>query len=352
MVARMITWSPMSLKAMAIARHGGPEVLTPVPAPDRPPGPGEVRIRARAAGLNFADVFARMGLYEAAPPPPFVPGFEAAGTVDAVGEGVTTLSAGDRVVGCTRFGGYSQLIHAQERFALKIPDGVSFEEAAGFPAVYATAHHALFRLGRLEPEMTVLIHAAAGGVGMAAIQLARERGARVLATCGGARKVAVVRSWGVGDALDYSAHDFEPWVRERTGGRGVDLVLDSVGGESFKKSYRLLAPIGHLVMFGMAGFCPTSPRPSWWRLALEWLRQPRFSPLAMLPENRTVSGFNLVYMFEEDSITRRMLPDLTARWHAGTLPVHVDRTFPLEDAGAAQEYLRRRESVGKVVLTM
>jgi NADPH:quinone reductase-like Zn-dependent oxidoreductase len=337
---------------MAITRHGGPEVFAPVPAPDRAPGRGEVRIRARAAGLNFADVFARMGLYEAAPPPPFVPGFEAAGTVEAVGEGVTRVAPGDRVVGCTRFGGYAQTIYSLERLTLKIPDGVSFEEAAGLPAVYATAHHALFRLGHVEEGQTVLVHAAAGGVGMAAIALARGHGARVLATCGGARKVEVVRSWGVDEVLDYTAHDFEPWVRARTQGRGVDLVLDSVGGESFKKSYRLLAPIGHLVMFGMAGFCPTAPRPSWISLALEWLRQPRFSPLHMLPENRTVSGFNLVYMFQEDSITKRMLPDLERLWHAGKLPVHVDRTFPLEEAGAAQEYLRRRQSVGKVILAM
>ena len=336
-------------REMAITKYGGPDVLQAVEKPLRVPAPGEVRIRVRAAGLNFADVFCRIGLYEAAPPPPFAPGFEAAGEVDAIGAGVTQFKVGDRVVGCTRFGGYATAIWSPERLVMPIPAGVPFEQAAGFPAVYATAHHALVRLGHVESGWTVLVHAAAGGVGMAAVQLARNRGARVLATCGGARKVAVVKSWGVEEVLDYTAHDFEPWVRERTG-RGVDLVLDSVGGESFKKSYRLLAPMGHLVMFGMAGFCPTGPRPSWFALAREWLRQPRFSPLSMLPENRTVSGFNLVYMFEQDDMTRRMLPELMAEWHAGKLAVHVDRVFPFEQAGAAQEYLRRRESVGKVIL--
>jgi len=335
---------------MRIARHGGPEVLEAVTLPAREPGPGEVRVATRACGLNFADVFARMGLYEAAPPPPFAPGFEAAGDVDAVGPGVVGFAPGDRVVACTRFGGYATRVWAPERLVLRIPEGVSFEEAAGFPAVYATAHHALVRLGHVEAGWIVLVHAAAGGVGMAAMQLARNRGARVLATCGGARKVGVVRGWGFDEVLDYREHDFEPWVRACTRGRGVDLVLDSVGGESFRKSYRLLAPMGHLVMFGMAGFCPTGPRPSWFALAREWLRQPRFSPLAMLPENRTVSGFNLVYMFQEEAMTRRMLPELAAEWAAGKLRVHVDRTFPLREAGAAQEHLRSRASVGKVVL--
>lgn len=337
---------------MAITRHGGPEVLRPVVKPLRDPAPGEVRIRTRACGLNFADVFCRLGLYEAAPPPPFAPGFEAAGEVDAVGTGVTAFRPGDRVVGCTRFGGYASAIWSPDRLVMRIPSGVSFEQAAGFPAVFATAHHALVRLGRVEPGWTVLVHAAAGGVGMAAVQLARNRGARVLATCGGPRKVELVRSWGVEEVLDYTAHDFEPWVRERTGGRGVDLVLDSVGGESFKKGYRLLAAMGHLVMFGMAGFTPSGPRASWFALAREWLRQPCFSPLRMLPDNRTVSGFNLVYMFEEEEMTRRMLPDLMAEWHAGKLFVHVDRTFPLAEAGAAQEHLRRRASVGKVILAV
>lgn len=337
---------------MAITRYGGPEVLQPVVKPLRAPGPGEVRIRARACGLNFADVFCRLGLYEAAPPPPFACGFEAAGEVDAVGEGVTKVQVGDRVVGCTRFGGYASAIWSPERLVLKIPEGVSFEQAAGFPAVYATAHHALVRLGHVEAGQTVLIHAAAGGVGMAAIQLAQNRGARVLATCGGPRKVELVKSWGVENVLDYLKHDFEPWVRVCTGGRGVDLVLDSVGGESFKKGYRLLAPMGHLVMFGMAGFTPTGPRANYLALALEWLRQPRFSPLQMLPDNKTVSGFNLVYMFEHDEMTRKMLPDLAAEWFSGRLHVHVDRTFPLAEAGAAQEYLRRRTSVGKVILTV
>lgn len=337
---------------MAITRYGGPEVFAPVSRPLRAPGPGEVRIRTRACGLNFADVFCRLGLYEAAPPPPFAPGFEAAGLVDAVGEGVTRFKPGDRVVGCTRFGGYATAIWAPERLVLAMPDGVSFEQAAGFPAVYATAHHALVRLGHVEAGQVVLVHAAAGGVGMAAVQLAKNRGARVLATCGGPRKVEVVRSWGVDEVFDYVAGDFEPWVRQVTRGRGVDLVLDSVGGASFKKSYRLLAPMGHLVMFGMAGFTPTGPKANPLALALEWLRQPRFSPLHMLPDNKTVSGFNLVYMFEHEEMTRKMLPDLASEWLAGKLDVHVDRTFPLQEAGAAQEHLRRRSSIGKVILSV
>jgi NADPH:quinone reductase-like Zn-dependent oxidoreductase len=339
-----------SCLSMVIGRHGGPEVFRAETAPLAPLAAGGIRIRVAAAGVNFADVFARMGLYDAAPPPPFVPGFEAAGVVTSVGASVTGFRPGDRVVGIRRFGAYATIVDCAAHLAIRIPDGVTDEEAAGFPCVFATAYHALFRLGHLEEGQSVLIHAAAGGVGMAAIQLARSRGARILATCGGDRKVDLVRSWGVEEVLDYTRHDFEPWVRDRTEGRGVDLILDSVGGTSFRRGYRLLAPMGHLVMFGMAGFCPTGPTPSWLALGLEYLRQPTFSPMRMIPDNRTVSGFNLVYLFGEKDLISTTVSALASLWRTARLRVHVGRTFPLESAGEAQEYLRSRQSVGKVVL--
>jgi NADPH:quinone reductase-like Zn-dependent oxidoreductase len=312
---------------MTITRHGGPDVFDAVAAPAILPLPGDVRVRTRAIGINFADVWARMGLYEAAPRPPFVPGFEFAG------------------------GAYATSVQVPANRVFPIPDGVPFEEAAGFPAVFATAHHAIHRLGRLEAGQIVLIHAAAGGVGMAAIQLARQAGARILATCGSSRKVEVIKSWGVDEVFDYSGGDFAPWVRARAGARGVDLILDSLGGDSFRKGYDLLAPIGHLIMYGMVGFCPPAPRPSFWRLALEYFRQPRFSPMQMIPDNKTISGFNLVHLFEEPTVMSRMFPQLLELLASGKLRVHVDRAFDYREAGAAQEHLRSRASVGKVVLT-
>jgi alcohol dehydrogenase len=198
--------------------------------------------------------------------------------------------------------------------------------------------------------MTILVHAAAGGVGIAALQLARLCRATIIATVGSDAKLEVVRAEGAHHAQNYATHDFEPWVRRITNGRGVDLVLDSVGGDSFRKSYRLLAPMGHLVAFGAATMMPAGPRPNWVSLALKYLLRPRIDPLGMIGENRTVSGFNLVHLFAEREMGQRSIEALTRLWNDGHLRPRVFKVYPLARAGEAQEALRSRATVGKIVL--
>src|SRR6476646_6298742 len=220
------------MRQVVIARHGGPEVMQVREAPDPVPGDGELRIRVRAAGVNFADILARIGLYPDAPKPPVVVGYEVAGVVDAVGEGVTGLHEGDRVLALTRFGGYADCVVVPVSQAFRFPDRLSDAEAAAVPVTYATAAIALYRMAALSAGEVVLVHNAGGGVGIAATQLARLRRATVIGTAS-AGKHDALRSFGVEHAIDYRNADVEAEVRQLTRGRGVDVILDPIGGASF-----------------------------------------------------------------------------------------------------------------------
>lgn len=339
-------------RAIFITRHGGPEVLQEREIQVLEPGPGRVLIECSASGVNFADVFERLGLYDQAPSPPFVPGFEVSGVVQRTGEGVTGLVPGDRVVAVTRFGGYVSLLDVAAAHCFRMPAGASFEEGAAVAAVSLTAFHGLVTLGRVRDGMSVLVHAAAGGVGLAALQLLRTQPVRIFATAGSPAKVEVARAHGAHVAVDYRAEDFEAAIREATGGRGVDLILDSVGGEVFRKSYRLLAPMGHLVAFGAASMMPSGPRPDWLKLAWQYLTRPRLDILEMLQGNRTVSSFNTVQLFLHEEVLGNSLREVERLWKDGVLSPVVSRVYPFDRAGEAQEALRMRTTVGKVVLSL
>jgi NADPH:quinone reductase-like Zn-dependent oxidoreductase len=339
---------------MTIARSGGPSALELVEDEARDPGPGEIRVRARAAGVNFADLFCAYGLYEAAPPPPFICGFEVAGIVDAVGSGVEDRKVGDRVIQVTRFGGYADHVTAPAYLSLPLPHSATFEEGAAFPTVFTTAWYALDVLGRLKDGMRVLVHAAAGGVGTAALQLCRRFDVEVFATCS-TQKLDVAKAHGADVVIDYTREDFVRVIRHQTGGGGVDLVLDSIGGDVLQKSYDLLNPRGHLVTFGAATLTPSSRRLSpvgWAKLGVGYLKRPRLDPLQMVGENKTVSGFNLVHLTEDLPLIEQAMSTLGALYAQGTIAPVLGRTFAFEAAGEALEHLRDRSSVGKVVLTM
>src|SRR5260221_6173185 len=236
------------MKQVWITRRGPPDVLVVKEAADPEPGPGEVRVRTAAMGGTFAVLLARIGLYPDAPKLPCVVGYEVSGTVDAVGAGVVSLKVGDRVLALTRFGGYSDTIVAPEVQVLPMPSRLTFEKAAAIPVNYITAWIMLVKLGALAKGERILIHAAAGGVGQAALQIARWRGAEVFGTAS-ASKHERLRQLGVAHCIDYHTQDFEEEIRRLTDGKGVDVVIDAVGGKPFKKSYRWLAPLGTLFMF-------------------------------------------------------------------------------------------------------
>ncbi len=239
----------LMMRAVVQTGHGGPEVLQVQERPDPPVGPGEVRIDVKAAGINFADTMARVGLYPDAPKPPCVLGYEVAGEVESVGAGVEAVSAGDRVIAGTRFGGHASMISVPEDQVFPLPDGWSFEQGAAFPVNYTTSYVALVMMGGIRKGDRVLIHAAAGGVGISATQIARSRETEIFGTAS-ASKHDAIREQGVDHPIDYRTLDFEQEVRRITGGEGVDVIMDATGPTNFRKDYRLLRQGGKLIMYG------------------------------------------------------------------------------------------------------
>jgi NADPH:quinone reductase-like Zn-dependent oxidoreductase len=337
------------MRQVVITRYGKPDVLQLREAADPTPGDGEIRIAVRASGVNFADVMARLGLYPDAPKPPMVVGYEVAGLVDAIGAGVTDYRVGDRVLAMTRFGGYADRVVVPALFAFPIPDGIDDAAAAAIPVNYLTAFLALYRIANLLEGETVLVHGAGGGVGIAATQLARLRGATVIGTASSAKHEAI-RQLGVQHAIDYRDGNLIANVRHITGKRGVDVILDPIGGKSFSDSYRLLAPLGRLIVYGVSSLA-SGERRNWFHALVTMLRMPRFAPLSLMNRNRGVFGLNLGHLWREHAQLADAMHAILREVAAGRLQPIVARTFPLENAADAHRFMQSRSNIGKVVLT-
>ncbi len=337
------------MRQAVIPRHGSPDVFEIREGPDPSPAAGELRIRVRAAGVNFADVLSRLGLYPDAPKPPMVVGYEVAGHIDAIGADVTGFADGDRVIAMTRFGGYSDVVVVPATDCFRFPDQLSDAEAAALPVNYLTAALALYRMAALAPKETVLIHNAGGGVGVAAIQLACLRRAHVIGTASAAKHDAL-RAFGVEHAIDYRHADVADEVRRITKGRGVDVILDPIGGSSFLSSYRLLAPLGRMVVYGLSAAAPGEQR-SWWQAFRAWKSTPKFDPLSMINRNRGVFGLHVGHLWEEREKLAPLMEMLMSELRAGRLRPVVAKTFPLERAADAHRFIQSRSNIGKVVLT-
>lgn len=335
------------MKQIIIPKIGKPTVLTVRETPDPKPKKGEVLIRVKAAGINFADILARVGLYPDAPKLPTVVGYEVSGVVESLGAGVR-MKKGTRVVALTRFGGYSSAICVPGAQVLKIPDSLSFQKAAAIPVNYLTAWLMLINLGNVQKGDRVLIHAVAGGVGQAAVQICKWRGAKIFGTAS-SKKHARLKKSGVHHCIDYTKKDFEKVIKRLTKGEGVDIVLDAVGGKSFKKSYRSLNPLGRLFMFGISSFNPKMKRSI--PTAIKGLMQmPTFRPIRLMNDNRGVFGVNLGHLWDKEDIIQdafRNILNLTAK---GTFKPVVDKAFPFEKAAEAHTYIQERRNFGKVLL--
>jgi NADPH:quinone reductase-like Zn-dependent oxidoreductase len=338
-----------AMRQAVIPRHGPPDVFDIRESPDPLPGSGEIRIRVRAAGINFADVLARLGLYPDAPQPPVVVGYEVAGQVEGVGRDVTGFSDGDRVVALTRFGGYADTVVVPAAQVFRFPDELSDAEAAAVPVTYVTAAMALYRMAALAPKETVLVHNAGGGVGLAATQLARLRRATVIGTAS-AFKHDALRSFGVEHVIDYRDADVASEVRKITRGRGVDVILDPIGGRSFMTSYRMLAPLGRLIIFGLSSAAPFERR-STWRAFRAWMATPRFDPMSLINRNRGVFGLHVGHLWEERRQLAAIMDMLVQELHAGRIVPVVSRTFPLERVADAHRFIQSRQNIGKVIMT-
>jgi synaptic vesicle membrane protein VAT-1 len=336
------------MRALVLTKHGSPDqALAVQERPDPPVGPGQVRIRVHAAGLNFADVLARVGLYPDAPKPPTVMGYEAAGEVESVGPGADGFQPGQRVVAGTRFNGFAELAAADVANVLPIPDRLSFEEAAAVPVVYGTAYAAIALLSAVRPGETVLIHAAAGGVGIAATQLARDRGAEVIGTASGAKHDAC-RAQGAAHVIDYRTQDVQAEVNRLTGGQGVDVVLDALG--DFRASYKLLRPGGRLVMYGASQLL-TGDRRNIAKALRAVATMPRFNAIKLMNDNKAVMGLNMLHWWDERGSLAELIGPLGELLDRGVIKPVVSEAFPFDRAADAHRYIQERRNVGKVVLT-
>jgi len=344
--------SQNTTRAVRIERHGAPEVFVERDIPLPGPGPDEVHLRVRAAGINFADLFMRAGLYDTVPPRPYSPGFEVAGEIVAVGDGVEDWRPGDRAVGLIRHGGYAHDIIVPTRNLFHYPDRMSPPEAAAVPVVFLTAWVCLSECARVRSGETVLVLGAAGGVGSAAVQLAVRDGLRVIGTAGTPDKRAFVTGELGAEACFDSRGDWEPEVERLLGARELDVALDATGGAATAACRRLLAPLGRIVFYGLSSALPTD-RKNWPRAALAWLRTPRIHPMDLVQPCIGISGVHLLHLQEREGLLLRGLEKIYAGVEAGELKPVLDCTFPLTRDGAveAHRYIHARKNLGKVVLT-
>lgn len=344
-----------ALRRIVIDRAGSFDRLRLERNPRVPePGDGEVRVRVRAAGINYADCIVRRGLYASAREYvgwPITPGFEVAGEIDALGAGVRELELGARAIALTRFGGYAShvIVPAHQVFAL--PSALSFEQGAAMPAVFLTAWYALFELAHPRRGQRLLVHSAAGGVGSALVQLGKIAGCDVTGVVGASHKVEAALQLGADRVIDKSARDL--WREaERIAPDGFDVVLDANGVETLRASYAHLRRPGKLVVYGFATMIPRGGRTNYPKLAVDWLRTPRFDPLTLTNECKSVLAFNLSYLFDERELLADGMRALLGWIEAGTVRAPAISRYPLEDVARAHRDLESGQSVGKLVLVL
>ena len=337
------------MKQIYITGHGGPEKLQVRESPDPQPRDNELRIRVKASGINFADILARQGLYPDAPKVPCVVGYEVSGRVDAAGPAARQDWIGRDVFALTRFGGYADTVVVPEVRVFAKPASLSHEQCAAFPVNYITAWQLLVVMGSLSAGDTVLIHNAGGGVGLAAIDVARHVGARIYGTASGS-KHAFLKERGLHEAIDYRIQDWSTELARLTGGRGVELILDPLGGSHWKKSYKALRHTGRLGMFGIST-ASDSGKLAPLKLLGTALGMPFFHPLSLMNQNRAVFGVNVGHLWHEPEKIRAWVDTLLQGVADGWVRPHVDSTFPFDRSGEAHAYIEARRNIGKVLLT-
>jgi NADPH:quinone reductase-like Zn-dependent oxidoreductase len=330
------------MRAVVITKHGGPNVLEVQERPDPPLGAGQVRIDVAASGINFADVMARMGLYPDAPKTPCVVGYEVAGTILELGEGVHGLTPGQRVLAGTEFNGYASQVVVRAEDVVPLPDRLSFQQGAAIPVNYGTAWAGLIGYGNLQRGERVLVHSAGGGVGIAATQIAKRAGAEVYGTASPGKHERITEI-GCDHALDYTRAGWE---------RGLppfDVILDAIAGRSFRRSYDMLAPGGRLVAFGASSLV-TGKRRNIPAALKTVVRMPRFNLIKQMSESKAVIGLNMLTLWKDRGSLRPWIAPLQEMLDDGTVKPVVGGEFPFAQAGDAQDMITERRNVGKVVL--
>ena len=336
------------MRQIVITRKGGPDVLKVEQRPDPKPGKEEVLIRVKASGINFADTLARTGLYPDAPKLPCVVGYEVAGPIEEVGAGAGDYKAGDPVVALTRFGGYSDLVSVPVRQVFRKPESITFEQAAAIPVTYLTAYGLAVVMGGLTKDESILIHNAGGGVGLAALDIAKHLGSRTYGTASPS-KHDFLKDRGLDHPIDYRTSDWFPQLMNLTADKGVELIIDPLGGPHWRKSYRALRPTGRLGMFGFSTAGGTGLKGKL-SLVSKAIRIPWFYSLSMMGSNKGVFGLNLGHLWDENQKMRNWMQVILAGVEEGWVRPYVGKTFAFTEAPAAHAYIEARKNLGKVIL--
>jgi len=337
-------------KRILIRKPGGYSAFHIDDTPIGDPLPGEIQVDVKACGINFADVAVRLGLYEAARGAyPICPGLEFAGIVRDTGEDTGDFEPGDRVFGASRFGAYATAVNCPIRQLWPLPENWDFIRGASFPVVYLTAYYALHHVGHLRESDLVLVHSAAGGVGTALLHLLRINGNIAVGVVGKSEKVNSAKRAGARFVIDKGSENL--WKRARAiSPGGYDLILDANGASTLKQSYRLLEPGGRLLVYGFTSMFSPSGRKNPLKLIWYYLRTPRFNPFDLTGSNRTISGFNLIYLFDKVELFRQIMAHLL-RWDSeGVIPPMPATAFPFQDVVKAHKAIESGKSVGKLVL--
>ena len=341
------------LRKVVVSKAGSYDRLVLARGPALRPGAGEVVIDVRAIGVNYADCMVRMGLYESAKEFvgwPITPGFEVAGVVAEVGDGVTDLAVGDRVFAITLFHGYATEVRVRREYVFRMPGDLSFERAAAFPSVFLTAWFALHELAHPRRGAKVLVHSAAGGVGTSLLQLARRAGCEVTGVVGSTHKIEVARAHGAHHVIDKSKADLWAEAKKIAPG-GFDVVCDANGVETLKKSYDNTRTSGKLVIYGFHTMIPKQGgKPNWIKLAADYLRTPRFNPLDLTNESKSILSFNLSYLYDRTDILREAMTDLLGWLEAGEIQAPQVTTYGLDRVADAHRDIESGKTTGKLVL--
>lgn len=344
---------PEKKTEVIIKKAGGYDRLdfreSPIPSPNA----GEVLLEVAAAGVNYADCVVRMGLYSSAKKYvgwPITPGFEVAGTILAVGEGVTDLAVGSRVLGITRFGGYTTHLVIPRDQAFLLPPNLSFAQAAGVPAVFLTAYYALFHLAAASKGSDILVHSAAGGVGTTLVQMAKKAGCRTVGVVGRSHKIQTVKDLGADAVIDKSSQDL--WKEAETlAPHGYAAIFDANGVSTLSQSYKHLGSPGRLIIYGFHSMMPRKGgKPNWLKLAWDYIRTPRFNPLALTEENKSVMAFNLSYLFEKKELLLPAMQEILAWLQGGELQAPPVSLYPLRDVARAHQDIESGQTIGKLIL--
>ncbi len=338
------------MKAIAITGFGTTDVLQIRDMPKPAPGPDEVLIKVSYFGINFADILARVGLYPDAPKVPFVPGYEVSGVVEEIGSDVSHISRGAPVIAFTPFGGYAEYVVAPAKAVVSLPNVSFLKEGAALPVVYATAYYSLIHMVNIRPGDRVLIQAAAGGVGLAAVQLAKMAGAEIFGTVGSVAKMDYLKKIGVQHPINYQAEDLGKRIMKLTQNEGVDIILDSLGGDFIPKGMKMLRAGGRFISIGVSSMTPEKKR-NLVKVVWQVIRFPKLNTMKLLSDSKAFIGVNMKAISEQKpQLLAELLKRVLALWSEKKLTPIIDKVFPFDKIADAHQYVQGRKNIGKVLV--